>query len=207
MADGRIGQVPPVPRFLSPEEAKRLVFLIMQRHSSSVAVQLIAATSGEGTSALSRDLALGAVSMGLKVLLLEAGTPPGQHTASFGLATPMASPSGLALYALGASGMSIATPCQATEALANAAWPNLLPLLRKDFDLIVLDSASLAETFDGVARASLVDLNLLVVEAERTRITAVGALRNHILDAGGTIGGVLLNRRRRHLPEFLNRML
>jgi hypothetical protein len=53
--------------------------------------------------------------------------------------------------------------------------------------------------------APAVDANLLVVEAERTRSAVAQNLRDRILDVGGTISGVVLNKQKFYIPGFIYR--
>jgi Mrp family chromosome partitioning ATPase len=46
---------------------------------------------------------------------------------------------------------------------------------------------------------------VLVVEAERTRTPLVRATQKTIKGHGGTVLGVVLNKRRSHVPKFLYR--
>jgi Mrp family chromosome partitioning ATPase len=87
------------------------------------------------------------------------------------------------------------------------AWADLFTALRKDFDLVLIDSPPFERSYDGIVLAADVDTSLLVVEAERTRAAAVGNLRDRIQDMGGHVAGAVLNKRRRHVPDFLFRRL
>jgi hypothetical protein len=52
-----------------------------------------------------------------------------------------------------------------------------------------------------------VDTTLLVVEAERTRSVVAQNLRDRVLDVGGAIGGVVLNKQRYYIPNFIYRRI
>jgi Mrp family chromosome partitioning ATPase len=69
----------------------------------------------------------------------------------------------------------------------------------------VIDSPSIDRSYDGIMLAPAVDANLLVVEAERTRSAVAQNLRDRILDVGGTISGVVLNKQKFYIPGFIYR--
>jgi Mrp family chromosome partitioning ATPase len=77
--------------------------------------------------------------------------------------------------------------------------------LRSEFDLVLIDSPPVQRSYDGIIMAREVDTNLLLVEAEKTRSAVAQNLRDRILDAGGHISGVVLNKRRFHIPGFIYR--
>jgi Mrp family chromosome partitioning ATPase len=202
------------PRYLTVENAKQLLFKLRRGHESGVIVQMVAACAGEGTSSLCRDLAWVAATMGLRVLLLDLGTPRGcQLAADHAGVGPRASPvaaikmmnGALSVYQASASGLHIAEPDRPVDLLPASAWNDVFQTLRGEFDLVLVDSAALSDAYDSLTRAALADTNLLVVQAEQTRIAVVQNLQNRITDAGGAIGGVLLNRRRFHVPGFIYR--
>ena len=45
------------------------------------------------------------------------------------------------------------------------------------------------------------DATLLVVSAESTRASAVRTLRDRLAESGGNTAGVILNKRRFHVPQ------
>jgi Mrp family chromosome partitioning ATPase len=49
------------------------------------------------------------------------------------------------------------------------------------------------------------DANLIVVEAESTRAAVAQNLRDQLMEIGAPIAGVVLNRRRFHIPRFIYR--
>lgn len=79
--------------------------------------------------------------------------------------------------------------------------------LREQFDLIVVNACSLKHGALGKALTQMVDGVLLVVEAERTRAPTALDARHAIESVGGKILGVVLNKRRFHVPGFIYRRL
>jgi Mrp family chromosome partitioning ATPase len=206
------------PRFMGVAEGRRLVYMLRHERTTGAIVQLLAAGSGAGTSSMVRDLALVAAEMAaLRVLLLDLD-PPGDGQASALrslLAAPTAdrspltpAPSEVALHQVTDSslgGTLHVSEIRRPPAGGIAGWVALFGALRSAFDLVLVDSPSIDRAYDGVVLAPDVDTNLLVVEAERTRSPAACNLRDRILDVGGTIGGVVFNKRRFHIPGFIYR--
>ena len=75
--------------------------------------------------------------------------------------------------------------------------------LKSHFDLILIDSPSLGLSPYGLAVCKKADGVILVVEAERSRWPVVQSGKNRIEKAGGKILGVVLNKRRYHIPKHL----
>lgn len=84
---------------------------------------------------------------------------------------------------------------------------NLWAKLRERFDLILIDSSSDANISESISISPHVDGVILVIEAEKTRRKIVEKLKKQIIANGGTIIGIVLNKRRYYIPEFLYKML
>ena len=76
-----------------------------------------------------------------------------------------------------------------------------LDLLRKNFDLILVDTAAANESSDSIALPRKVDGVVMIVEAEKTRWQVARDVKEGIEKQGGRILGVVLNGRRHHIPE------
>jgi hypothetical protein len=203
-----------LPRFLGIEEGTRLVHMLRQDRATGIIVQLIAARTGEGTSSLARDLALlGARMPSLRVLLLDL-VPPGngQITAlrdTFGIAIavtrPLIAPPAEVLVHQMTFGDLHVTETFRPPTAGLAGWVSQFPVLRTSYDLVLIDSPSAERSYDGIILGPDVDTTLLVVEAEKTRSATAQDLREKVTEMGGQIGGVLLNKRRFHIPGFIYR--
>jgi Mrp family chromosome partitioning ATPase len=88
---------------------------------------------------------------------------------------------------------------------AAAIWHGANALLRASFNLVVVDGCALEAGFEGIALAPQMDANLIVVEAESTRAAVAQNLRDQLMEIGAPIAGVVLNRRRFHIPRFIYR--
>ena len=176
----------------------------------------MAATSGEGTSSVVRDLAVIAARMpGMRVLLMDLDAPgDGQLSAlrddfdvtSVGSEILSGAADSVAIHHSALAGLHVSESRVAPGA-PRPAWGKILAGLRGRYDLILLDSPSIDRSFEGIMLAPEVDTTLLVVEAERTRSAVAQNLRDRILDAGGAIGGVVLNQQRYYIPKLIYRRL
>jgi capsular exopolysaccharide synthesis family protein len=84
---------------------------------------------------------------------------------------------------------------------------DLWKTLKERFDLILVDSPPATVSPDGVAISRVVDGVVLVVEAEKTRWPVAENAKETIEKNGGKILGVVFNKRRYHIPEFVYRRL
>jgi len=82
-----------------------------------------------------------------------------------------------------------------------------MDLLRSEFDYTVIDCPSLKISGDVLSVAPFVDGVILVIEANRTHREEPCLARRRITDAGGTVLGYILNKRRYDVPEWLYRRL
>ena len=92
---------------------------------------------------------------------------------------------------------TIASDISAVTAMVNR--------LSSSFELVILDLPPVSKSVIGPAMSKALDGVVLVVEAERTRSLSVRATQKTIQVHGGTVLGVVLNKRRSHGPKFLYR--
>jgi len=202
----------PPPRAFGVAEGSHLVHRLRLERVGCTVLQLIAARNGEGASTLARDLGLIATqAMGLRVLLLDGEVtqrkPQDQLCAQYSLPERMTAPvpdtvNYQSMMSFGGTAFYVG---QARRALAleGPVWSSTFPDLRTRFDLIVVDAPALERSFDGVQMAPYADSSVIVVAAESTRATAVKNLRDRLREAGANIGGLVLNKRRFHVPRPL----
>ena len=74
--------------------------------------------------------------------------------------------------------------------------------LKEKFDLILIDSSSDANTSESIAVSRNMDGVLLVVEAEKTSKKTIKKIKDRINANGGTIIGVIFNKRKYYIPEY-----
>ena len=207
-AEPGVAGLPP-PLLLSVSHASQLIYMLRRDRTGGVAIQLMATRNGEGVSTLVRDLSL--VSAGqadLRTLLL-AAEPPGRHAADwprsiYGMPTglrPIADgPPELEMLRVGATNLVLGTPMGGAT-LQPPGWAALIRAVRGQFDLVITDSPALERSFTGIVLSPHMDATVLVVSAESTRATAVRTLRDRLAEVGSNTAGVILNKRRFHVPQ------
>jgi Mrp family chromosome partitioning ATPase len=76
--------------------------------------------------------------------------------------------------------------------------------LRKEFSLILIDSPPIDE---ALPFSGLTDGVVLIIEAERTRSRVVSHLKTRIVQNGGRILGLVFNKQRYYIPEWIYKRL
>lgn len=171
-------------------------------------VVVTSALPGEGKSTTSMNLAIALAERDLRVLLVDAdlrrpslaehagldGTV-GLSTVLIGDATldQVVQPwGGAALHVLAAGQI----PPNPSELLDSPAMVELLTAARRDYDVVVLDSAPLLPVTDAAVLARLTDGALVVVGLHKVRRHQLTAALHNLDAAGGRLLGVVLNRAR-----------
>ena len=80
-------------------------------------------------------------------------------------------------------------------------------MVRAAFDLIIIDSPPISESSAILAASSKVDGIILVMAAETTRWPVTARLKERIEKSGGHILGIVLNKQRHYIPDFIYRHL
>jgi len=152
-------------------------------------VQIAACGAGESASAVALRLArLAGGTLGGGVVVL--GSSPVEESA----------PGPVAFGLLPGRG----SDCRALNPVLLAEyWRRLL----EGAALVVLDTPPVLESPLALALAPTVDGVVLVVEAERTRVAVARAARDALVAGGANLLGVVLNRRRFHVPAGLYKRL
>lgn len=174
---------------------------------------------GEGVSTVARNLAVAAAqNLRKPVLLMDAafGThivPAGGEPSGGGLydillgnarAADCIQPAGSRDVFLLETGTSLA---RGSLPLPKEAFVDLLADLRPEFGFIVADLPVANELSHCFSIGSLLDGVLLVVEAERVRNQVVARARDQLQQCGARLLGVVFNKRRNHVPDWLYRRL
>jgi protein-tyrosine kinase len=79
--------------------------------------------------------------------------------------------------------------------------------LRKDFDFILIDSSPMDVSDEAFTFCSSTDGVILVVEAEKTRATVVSNLKIRVAQSEGKVLGLVFNKQRHYIPEWIYRRL
>lgn len=196
--------------------------LLPSPKGSGIKVVMVAATDhGEGATTTAAILASTiARSKNSKVLLVDAnlrtpaldGVFEGQHN-NGGLSDVILS--GIALdeciYQTNLSSLAV-LPCGKPVASPSyifdgEAFADLLTTLRDRFDFVIFDSSPFDPYSESLFLASKVDGIILVVESERTKNEVVQRVKKELESAGISILGIVLNKKKKYIPEFLERFL
>jgi len=79
--------------------------------------------------------------------------------------------------------------------------------LRDRFDMIIIDTPPATQFSDGLSLVRQADGVILVVEAERTRWPVALSVKEKIIKQGGNVLGIVFNKRRFYIPEWLYKRL
>jgi Mrp family chromosome partitioning ATPase len=212
----------PVPAPLGLEDEMLGLFKILEQllpRDSSRMIQFIGANGGEGTSTIVREFArVSSDLIGHSVLLLDADRHHPCQDRFFHLQSRLGWLDALKAdgggecvsHRVGQSRLFV-SPCYntsvSTPEIFNSRFENMCRDLRRKFDMVVIDSAPLTISPDGLAIASRVDGVVLVVEADKTGYETVLRIRDNIARVGGNILGIILNKRRYYIPQSIYRRL
>jgi protein-tyrosine kinase len=215
---GSIGGIAPDVRkadALPPEIAglmSVLLHLIDQR--GPIVVYLTAASHGEGTTTIARELSIAATRWDwCKVALIDAsGASPNQgpETPAPGLLDVAEDAGPLPFRRRQCDG---AVLMEASLTGINSSVPrvdtvrSLFDRLRAQFTLVIVDSPPILSSHQTSAFSAAADCVVLVVEAERTRTADLERARATLEQLGARILGVVLNKRRHRVPSFLRRRI
>jgi protein-tyrosine kinase len=79
--------------------------------------------------------------------------------------------------------------------------------LRQQFDFILVDSPPATSSHNGLSISPKVDGVVLVFEADKTRWPVAESVKVKIVQNGGRILGIVFNKRRYYIPEFIYKKL
>jgi len=88
-----------------------------------------------------------------------------------------------------------------------SAIDDLLEKLRTRFDFIFIDSPPENVFSIGLATSTSVNGVILVLDAEKTCLDAAKNITDKITNNGGKVLGVVVNKQRNYVPEFINKRL
>ena len=75
------------------------------------------------------------------------------------------------------------------------------------YDFIILDSAPVNQYSDTRILSSMVDGIILVVKSGKTRRQVVARAKDIIMESGGNILGVVLNKTKHYIPDWIYKKL
>ncbi|HBP89351.1 MAG: CpsD/CapB family tyrosine-protein kinase [Nitrospira sp.] len=79
--------------------------------------------------------------------------------------------------------------------------------IRKQYDMILIDSAPIIVSDDGLDLCTAVDGVVMVVEAEKTRSYVISNLKERIVRNGGKLLGVVFNKQTHYIPKWAYKLL
>ena len=94
-----------------------------------------------------------------------------------------------------------------SEILNTDEFRKLLNSMKKNYRFVVVDLPAVNEASWAIRLARLCDGVCLVVEAERSRWEVVDRVREQLVRSNTNLLGVVLNKRKLHIPEWLYRTL
>jgi Mrp family chromosome partitioning ATPase len=177
-------------------------------------IGITACASGEGVSTVAANLAIRAADVGSEpVLLIDANTrrPAQEHI--FGLgpgpgwANVATSKTGFADCVTGCEveGLSILRAGVGSGSIGTMA--DCLQAVREQYRLIVIDLPPADELSPLWELGKQIDGVVLIIEAEKTRSGAAQRVRRQLTECHIPLLGVVLNKRRTYVPDWLYRRL
>jgi len=188
--------------------------------TKSKVIQFIGAREGEGASTISREFArVAADRIGDSVLLMDAD----RHMPSLNHYYKIQNDYGWvealkqgelikgSFQRIGQSTLFVSPSTNSTrstpEIFKGPIFEEVCQGLRDEFDWVLIDSAPLSISPDGLAIAAKADGIILVVEAERTKWQVAKEVKDSLTRVGGNILGVVLNKRRYYIPQSIYKHL
>ena len=176
----------------------------------SVVLQVTAARHGEGTTTIARELVAAlAQHHWCRVALVDAATSPVDFTLPSLLgAFERGQEPLLRLGIVGGSEVGLGRltgPGECAPRLESIR--GLFAWMRSRYTVVVVDCPPVLPCRETAVAGAVADGTLLVVEAERTRRADIAQARTVLEQLGATMLGVVLNKRKRRLPRFLDRLL
>ncbi len=210
----------------SPDMGQEMLYLkqsiaALLPDSGKNIIQFISSTQREGTSTILREFGKVLANQHNKsVLLVDTNSQrPDQHLA-FGLPTRVSLESimkrggtmDMAISRVKNSKVSLCLLSEEAALNSNSEWLAgdnglIWESIRKQFDLILIDSHSISTSVDGLTLCSTVDGVVVVVEAEKTRSPVLLTLKDRVMKSGGNILGVVFNKQRHYIPDWAYKLL
>lgn len=169
-------------------------------------IHITSSVAGEGKSFVAANLATAFAQAGQKVLLVDCDLRKGRQHLIFGKSNSIGLTNLLADYvskrgdyiqdtgidnlSLLTRGSSIANP---SEVLASEKNKDLIKKLKKDYDLVIFDSAPVGAVADPVIMSNLTDETIIVARDGKTPRTALAATKETLSKTDAKIAGVVLN--------------
>ncbi len=183
-------------------------------------IQFIGSRAGEGTSTLIREFALTVAQQSSKpVLLVEADSDHPSQAQAFGLEPKPhidfilkeGKPFDGVLTKIEQSNLFLGSlSSQFFRSLTDRSFfhsTDMWKAARNQFSLILIDSAPVNASSDGLAICESVNGVILVLAAEKTRSAVVQNVKREILRREGNLLGIVFTKRKFHIPKSIHKLL
>ena len=183
-------------------------------------IQFMSAQKEEGTSTIVEELAkVAAVKYNKSVLMLDADLRKLDQQIFFDITIEHSleetiragGPVDEALYQIRNSSLFLSRFFKDSgpirQFLAPSGIDDLLEKLRKRFDFIFIDSPPENVFSIGLATSTSVNGVIVVLDSEKTCLDAAKNITDKITNKGGKVLGVVVNKQRNYIPDFINERL
>ncbi|MGB6289024.1 MAG: AAA family ATPase [Desulfobulbales bacterium] len=182
-------------------------------------IQFMSTDGEQGTSTIVLELArIAALKYTKSVLLLDADLrkldqEPFNITLEHSLEETIRAgdPVDKALYQIANSSLFLSRLFKGSGSIRQFLDPSgiddLLEKLRTRFDFIFIDSPPENVFSIGLATSTSVNGVVLVLDAEKTCLDAAKHITDKITNNGGKVLGVVVNKQRNHIPDFISKRL
>ena len=85
-------------------------------------------------------------------------------------------------------------PPNPSELLSSSRMKTLLNEVRKIYDIVIIDGSPCKMVSDSIGLVNIVDTTIIVVESKKTKIDDLKNVKHQIVNIGGTIAGIVLNK-------------
>jgi capsular exopolysaccharide synthesis family protein len=210
---------------LSSEEYHRLKLNLLGTNSDRKIKSILfsSPTEGEGTSTILSGFAMSLADQGEKVLLIDANSrsPSLHRTFDIGMENGLSDLlllkstlkevikgtdfKNLFVITVGTLGDGLSVSGRGL--FASNSLDSHIAKLRQEMDWVLLDGPPINHFDEGLTLAGKVDGVVMVVEAEKTRWEVAQAAKQRLEDSGAKILGVVLNKRRFYIPNWVYKTL
>jgi Mrp family chromosome partitioning ATPase len=198
---------------LSPDVLRQMTGLRVSLETSLTqriprTVMFLSSQGGEGTSTVAAQFAQALADDGrLRVLLVDLHARRPAWTAEGGSEWPGADPAGRGAPVRNLDLMPLPDAVRGERMLDPDAVRALLDPVSSAYDWVVLDGPPVLDSPDAAPLSAVADGILVVVQAGRTKRPVLNRSVDLLGRGGGHVLGIVLNRRRLEIPEFIYRRI
>ncbi len=101
----------------------------------------------------------------------------------------------------------IITAGNETKSIDNSKLENILNILKYNFDYVIMDGYAVYEISEPLNIASKIDGYILTVKCESTKWEIVQMVKDKLINAGGKVYGVVLNKRKFYISPLIYKII